>query len=381
MKRDVKRLLLGMKAWMLWVGILLAASVPAAASAAAASPVKVIFDTDMITDFDDVGALACLHALADAGECEILATVSCTRGNASVGAIEIINRYYGRPDIPVGCAKERGVLGAFAGAKEKVDPKSPLGGKQGGDGGHDKYRKLLLDYPGWFKHADSDDAPDANEVYRRVLAAQPDHSVVICSVGFLTNLRRLLETKPDALSPLGGKALVAKKVKRWVAMACKYPVGKEYNSKWDPESSRLALENWPTPVVFTDFEYGKDCFAGRAVAEAEGPRNPVKDVFAGNIPSREEIRKDPAKFLRKAFGMGGRAAWDETAVLIAVRGTDAYFNVERGTYRMVGDDGTNEWAPDAERGPHLRVTEKLAKAEVARIIDGLMLRRPANGGR
>jgi hypothetical protein len=34
---------------------------------AASEPVKVIFDTDMITDFDDVGALACLHALADAG--------------------------------------------------------------------------------------------------------------------------------------------------------------------------------------------------------------------------------------------------------------------------------------------------------------------------
>ena len=56
-----------------------------------AEPVKVIFDTDMITDFDDVGALACLHALADAGECEILATVSCTRGNASTAAIGVIN--------------------------------------------------------------------------------------------------------------------------------------------------------------------------------------------------------------------------------------------------------------------------------------------------
>ena len=51
-----------------------------AALALGATPVKIIFDTDMITDFDDVGTLACLHALADAGECEILATVSCTRG-------------------------------------------------------------------------------------------------------------------------------------------------------------------------------------------------------------------------------------------------------------------------------------------------------------
>jgi hypothetical protein len=110
----------------------------------------------------------------------------------------------------------------------------------------------------------------------------------------------------------------------------------------------------------------------------EGPRNPVKDVFAGNIPSREEIRKDPAKWLRGAYGMGGRSAWDETAVLIAVRGAERYFNVSRGRYSMVGTDGTNEWAP-MEDGPHLRVTEKVPKAEVGRVIDELICRKPAHG--
>ena len=340
-------------------------------------PVKVIFDTDMLTDFDDVGALACLHALADAGECEILATVSCTRGNASVGAIEIINRYYGRTSIPVGCAKEIGVIGPYPGAAKKVDPQSPLEkfAKAGDVGGHRKYRKLLADYPGWYTYADSDDAPDANAVYRRVLAAQPDGSVVICSVGFLTNLRRLLETKPDAVSPLDGRALVAKKVKLWVAMACRYPSGKEYNAMSDAGSARIVLESWPTPAVFTDFEYGMDCFAGRAVAES-GVKSPVVDVYAGALPSRAEIRRDPAWHLRNCCGMAGRAAWDQTAVLIAVRGTEPYFNVSRGAYRMTGPDGENEWVPDAENGPHLRVTEKVPKTDVARIIDGLMLRPP-----
>ncbi len=347
-------------------------------AAAVAEPVKIIFDTDMITDFDDVGALACLHALADAGECEILATISSTRGNASVGAVEVINTYYGRGDLPVGAPKGMGVMGARPGAKKKVEPSSPLGVPEGGDGGHYKYRKLLVDYPGWFRYADADDAPDANETYRRVLAAQPDGSVVICSVGFLTNMRRLLETKPDDISPLDGKALVAKKVKLWVAMACSYPNGKEYNSRWDHVSSRIALENWPTPVVFSDFQYGRDCFAGRAIAEMEGPRNPVKDVFKGNIPSREEIRRNSARHLLSCYGMAGRAAWDETAVLAAVRGTDEYFNTERGTYRMVGEKGANEWAPDAENGPHIRITEKVSKAEIGRIIDELMMRKPKN---
>lgn len=117
-------------------------------------------------------------------------------------------------------------------------------------------------------------------------------------------------------------------------------------------------------------------YAGRAIAEMEGPRNPVKDVFAGNIPSREEIRKDPAKWRDMCFGMGGRAAWDETAVLAAVRGEESYFNVHRGTYKMIGDTGENVWIPDEENGPHLRLTEKVNKLEVAKIIDELIMRGP-----
>ena len=341
-----------------------------------AEPVKIILDTDMLTDFDDVGALACLHAMADAGECEILATVSCTRGNASTAAIGVINGYYGRDELPIGCSKEIGVLGAWAGAKEKVDPASPLGEKGPGDGGHYKYRKLALDYPQWVKYLDSDTAPDANEVYRKALAGAPDGSVVICSIGFLTNMRRLLETKPDAVSPLSGRDLVAKKVKKWVAMACWYPRGKEYNTANDGESSRIALENWPTPVVFSDWQYGGDLFAGRTIAEMEGPRNPVKDVFAGNVPSREEIDKDPAYWRDRQFGIGGRSAWDETAVIAAVRGEESYFNVHRGTYRMIGDSGENVWVPDEVNGRHLRITEKVNKDEVGRIIDELICRPP-----
>ena len=352
------------------------ALVAATSSASDATPVKVIFDTDMICDFDDVGALACLHAMADADECEILATVSSTRGNASVAAIEVINGYYGRGDLPVGAPKGVGVIGAFAGAKEKIDPKSPLGEKVGFDGGHYKYRKLAIDYPRWVKHVDSDDAPDAIEVYRKVLATAPDKSVVICSVGFLTNLRRLLETKPDGISPLDGKTLVAQKVSCWVAMACNYPFGKEYNSMWDAESSKILLESWPTSVVFSDFQLGYDVYAGRAVSEMQGACNPVKDVFAGNIPTREEVASDPAKWMRRGYGMEGRSSWDETAVLVAVRGAESYFNVHRGTYRMIGSEGENEWVPDETNGPHARLTEKTNKNEIGRIIDELICRGP-----
>lgn len=331
---------------------------------------RIILDTDMLTDFDDVGALACLHALADAGECEILATVTCTRSNRSVAAVEIINSYYGRPDIPVGCTKEIGISGA--------GPNSPAGTPLE-ESGHIKYVKLAENYPQWVRHMNSDDAPDANIIYRRALAGAPDKSVVICSIGFISNMRRLLETGPDEISPLNGSELVARKVAKWVAMACSYPRGFEYNSMWDPESSKIAFENWPTPIVFCDFQYGMDTFAGRAVAELPGEHNPVKDVFKGNIPSREEIAENPARWLAGAFGMGGRAAWDEATVLAAVRGENSYFTTHRGTFRMIGEKGEDEWVPDEENGKNIRLTEKVSKLEVAKIIDELMCRKPKLG--
>ena len=90
---------------------------------------KIIFDTDMVEDFDDVGALATLHAFADEGKCEILAMATCTRGNSSVAAVEIINHFYGRPEIPVGCSKEIGVIGTPSGKMA----------------GHEKYIRLAMD--------------------------------------------------------------------------------------------------------------------------------------------------------------------------------------------------------------------------------------------
>ena len=321
----------------------------------AASPeqhekVKVILDSDMIEDYDDMGALAILHAMADAGEAEILATISCTRANGSVAALEICNRYYGRPDIPVGCARERGVSGC---------PEQ-----------HAKFLALQKKYPGWFKYANSDDAPAAVDVYRRVLAAQEDGSVVICSLGFLTNLRMLLESKPDQYSPLGGRDLVKAKVKKWVAMALFYPEGHEYNSDGDGESSRIALKDWPTPTIITDFQYGRHLYAGRAIVESDYENNPVKDVFAADLLPRKDVNP------RSWDQLAGHPSWDESAVLIAVRGEHSYFSVERGFYEMLDDRGHCIWRHDPTSSSG-RVEPKFTREEVGRIIDELMLRKPA----
>ncbi len=330
----------------------------------AAGP-KIIFDTDMVEDYDDVGAMAVLHALADEGKCDILAMATCTRDNQSVAAVEIINAFYGRPDIPVGCAKDLGVVGVPNG-----DPKRP---------GHQKYVRLAKEYSTWVKHPNSNDAPDANEVYRKALAAAPDKSVTFCSVGFLTNMRRLLETKGDKYSPLDGRALVAKKVKAWYVMGCHAPRGREYNILHDAASAKIAFEKWPTPIVVSDFVLGRNTYSGRGVTERTyGYRNPVKDIFAWSLPSREAVLAGKAG---EEKDVGGRCSWDQTTVLAAVYGPMRYFEVERGTFKL-DDKGANEWMPD-EKGKFQYLKQAVTRERrqytyraVGGILDELIAREP-----
>ncbi|HIW19831.1 MAG TPA: nucleoside hydrolase, partial [Candidatus Alistipes pullicola] len=116
-------------------------------------PVSLIFDTDMAPDYDDVGAMAVLHALADSGKVNILATVSSNKWETTVPCIEVINTYFGRPDIPLGVVKGEGVSQ---------------------DTWH-KGLKWTEELPARYPHRvkSASEAEDAVKVYRRVLSQQP----------------------------------------------------------------------------------------------------------------------------------------------------------------------------------------------------------------
>ena len=273
-------------------------------------PVKIVFDTDMWGDFDDVGALAILHKYADAGLCEILGTFPNKQDEKALVPIRAINRHYGRPDLPTGAT------GTVA-------------------------------------------------EYRKILAAQPDKSVTICGVGLFMNFAELLKADPD---------LVARKVKRLVVMACKHPTGKECNSSGDWKATKYVFENWPTPIEFSDFDFGWNVHTGRSVAEADPlGSNPVRDLFAKGLAARRDCFKwswDHA---------GGHPSWDQTAVMLAVFGldSDGLWYVHRGKFEMVGEDGTDRWTDDPN-GPHARIIEGLVSfAQIAEAIDGTMALEPA----
>jgi inosine-uridine nucleoside N-ribohydrolase len=295
----------------------------------------VILDTDIGPDYDDVGAMAVLHALADSGQVVPLAVIASNSHELVVPAIDILNTYFGRPDLPTGAPKGEGVPYAKA--------------TQG-------WPELIAEkYP--HKIKSSADAPDAVETYRKILSEQPDSSVTIVTVGFLTNMAALLDSKSDSFSSLSGKELVTQKVKRLVSMAGRFPKGREYNVFIDSVASEKVFTQWPTEVIFSGFEIGMKVVTGQRVIHNDALNSPVKDVYAKAM----------------SFSKGdslGRMSWDQTAVLIAVKGAEPYFGLQRGHY--VPEGGNNAWRDDPD-GPHAYMTFKRPVEEITETIENLMM--------
>lgn len=331
-------------------GILLAVAVIAGCAVlpvrSPSTPVKIIFDTDMDTDCDDAGALAMLHAMADDGEIELLATMVSSRFPYSAPAVDVINTYYGRPDLPIGVPKGEGA---------SVDRGSRFA------------RELAEEFPHDVESNAA--AEDAVEVYRRILASQPDRSVVIVSVGYLTNLSDLLRSPPDAHSSMPGSALVAKKVKHYVAMGSRYPADHDPspwgNFKPHPESVVHVAAEWPTVITFTG---GGDF----AISMATGSR------LATEAPADSPVRRAYEHY----FGgtAEDRHSADQIASLIAVRGTGFPWRLIEEGYNHIFPNGTHEWRDEPDEPRH-RFISSLAPgadpAEVAKTVEDLMVRSPA----
>ena len=194
---------------------------------------RLIFDTDICGDCDDVLALGMIHALESRGACRLLAVTISVDHELAAPFVDAVNTFYGRGDIPIGVVGKGGVV-------EKSRYLSLVDEKDG-----DRYR---------FPHdlLSGRSAPSATAVLRKTLAAQPDRSVVIAQVGFSTNLARLLDSPPDEYSPLTGSELVEKKVKLLSLMAGAFQTidGNrrylEYNVVKDVPSARILAERWPT---------------------------------------------------------------------------------------------------------------------------------------
>lgn len=300
-----------------------------------AAPVKLILDTDMSGDADDAGTLALLHALADRGECELLATVVNRKDktNASAAAVDAINTWYGRPGIPIGT--------------DKVGPTDLQRTSTYTEGVRDSAPNDI---------GPDDRAPDAWAVYRRALAAQPDGSVTICSVGAFSNLAELLRREPD---------LVRVKVKQLVVMGGDFSgsTRPETNVRTHREAARVVAESWPGEVVWQGFEVGRDVMTGERLKETPSG-NPVRRAY--------ELRR----FGKRASIDGGQPSYDQAAALFAVRGAQPEFwTVISGGRVEVDAEGVTTWRP-VPAGRHAHVKLAVEPGRLAAVIEELMVAAP-----
>jgi len=302
--------------------------------------VPIIFDTDIGTDVDDAGALAILHIMADRGEAEILATMSANRNRWCAPALDAINTYYGRENMPIGCSRTG------------PDPE-------------EWYHRSVGEFPHDLTH--SEEAPDAVTLYRKILAAQPDNSVTIVVVGWLTNMAELLNSEPDQYSALPGRSLVEAKVRELVSMGGRWPNSPkgegEYNFTMDGAAAHRVISEWPGQIMFTGL--GKDVMTGGRLVTHGPKENPVP-AFYRNFFEANKVSE--------------RSSWDLIAVLYAVRGLSDYFTaVSKG--KCVGkEDGSNQWLPGA-CSSHAYLDYRMSPTELATVLEDLLLTPPSRSSR
>ena len=307
-------MLANQKRSVLVIGVCLAAALSVAwlGESRAEGPVRLIFDTDIDTDCDDCGAVAVLHAMANTGEVDILATTVSSNYPYSAPCLDAFNRFYGRGQLPVGVPKRVGA-GTARGSRYA--------------------KQVARQFPSRF--ANNDDAPPAVEIIRRVLADAEGQSVRIVTVGYLTNMADLLRSQPDSISPLSGRELIERKVSRLICMGGRYPEhmdsGVYGNFKPDPESARDVAKNWPGTIYFSGL--GEDVATGRRRHElpAHHPLRVAYDLYLGDRPTRP--------------------SWDQTALLFAVRPEAPYWSTRRAGGNHIFPNGTNRWVDD-DPGDH-----------------------------
>ena len=277
-----------------------------------------IIDLDHTEDWDDAMDLKTAALFHRTGLINLIAVGGCTSSTMLPAALQGSLAYYGITNVPIGTWK---------GATYNQT--------------YDAYNPTIASDQGISATASS--YPDAVTVYRQQLAAAPANSVILISTGPLHQIKALLDSPADAISPLAGTDLVAAKVSSFIPVAGIFPSGSEYNVTQKPSEAASVLNNWPStvPIVFAGIELagvnvgtGVICGAGNVL---------------GSLPATEPCRR--ARDLWNANVTGypagtGRNAWALFALWHIVVGAKD-LEITRGTASINATTGANSWSPSS----------------------------------
>ncbi len=267
----------------------------------------VILDTDLGSSTDDLFALEMLHGYQQEGRCRLLGVVVDRMGEANAAVADVMNTWFGHPDTPIGLVRK-----GIPAPRMWIDY-GAMPGYTDADG-KPMFRRSVSDYAS---------LPDGYLLYRRLLSAQPDHSVSICSTGFVTALAALLQSEGDEYSPLSGVELVRQKVK------CIYVMGGVFGQSVEPDFNFAQgitfasdfFRLWPREVdmVFSPMEVGEGI--------EYKPEQVVSDISWTDAHPIKQV------YLKCDCNTGQRM-WDPMAVIQAVEGDELFTLSGRGTVRL-----------------------------------------------
>jgi len=315
--------------------------------AAAAGPAKpkqdvprIIIDTDLSRWWDDATAMGIANVLDERGEIKVLGIVSDVPNTNAVAAINAIDTAYGHASLPLGAVANSAADTFVHGYTDVLTSKLPHSVQS------------------------SNDVPNAVDLYRHLLADQPNHSTTIVSIGGYTNLAGLLLSKAGQGSKLAGRRLIKKKVKRLVIMDGLFPggIGPVTNQKLDLAAASQVVEapGWPTPIAWVDGFDGIFTQVGGQLCTAVPADHPMRIVYEA------------------LFGCGPPkdGDWDAPTLLYAVRDKPAMFTeLGRGGAAVINRQGGLSWQenhPTRKHDVYVHVADQQALNE--RIDDVLAAR-------
>lgn len=273
----------------------------------------VILDTDIGSSTDDLIAMEMLYNYMDEGRCKLLGVVVDRMGEDYAALADVMNTYFGHGSIPIGVER-----GGIINPTVFIDYRELY--KHTTEKGELMFKRTISDYS---------QLPNGWELYRRLLAAQPDHSVSICSTGLVSSLVQLLASEPDDISPLSGVELVSKKVKCLYLMAGVFTTSEEpdYNFLQDPTFAKLLFELWPrsVDVIYSPMEVGNEI--------DYSPENVIRDISWTDIHPIKQV------YMKYDCDTGQRM-WDPMAVIQAVEGDELFTLSERGIVTLTPIAGT-----------------------------------------
>jgi len=281
--------------------------------------IRIIFDCDMGSSTDDLFALMMLYRYMDMQRCTLLGVVVDRMNRANADAVDVMNNYYGYPDIPIGLERT-GVA-----APRVFIPYHNMA-----------YARDIEGRP-LFRRTVGDDGEymDGYKLYRKLLAEQPDKSVTIVSVGFVTCLAELLQSGPDEFSPLSGVELVQRKVKDVYAMGGVFGDSFEhdYNFTAAIDFSLKFFEMMPKDIdiVFSPGEVGDPLYysAAQIISDLSWTdSHPIKWIYQFLVED---------KFQKM---------WDPLAVINAVEGDEAIYQISQRGWITLTPTGETLFTPD-----------------------------------